>query len=149
MKILFLALASFIFIPLTHWHYNLDEAKKIAQKEHKHILLNFSGSDWCGPCIQMHKEIFESQSFTTFAETNLVLVNADFPRRKKNQLPPVQQEVNNAMADQYNPQGKFPYTVLLDANGKVLKDWDGFPKVKPEEFDMQVKSIIGGDRSSY
>ncbi|MDQ2719568.1 MAG: thioredoxin family protein [Bacteroidota bacterium] len=128
------------------WHYNLDEAKQIAQKEHKFILLNFSGSDWCGPCIQMHKEIFDDESFENFAKSNLVLVNADFPRRKKNQLSPQQQKLNDAMADKYNSQGKFPYTVLLDGNGKVLKEWDGYPNIKPEEFEMQVKSSIDGER---
>ena len=65
---------------------------------------------------------------------------------KKNQLPSQQQQLNNAMADQYNSQGKFPYTVLINVNGKVLKAWDGFPEVKPEEFCSQVKSIIEADQ---
>ena len=146
MKNLFCFLLPFVFTLSAQWHFNLDEAKQIAQKEHKCILLNFSGSDWCGPCIQMHKEIFDNESFQSFAESNLVLVNADFPRKKKNQLSAQQQSLNNAMADQYNPTGIFPYTVLLDANGKVLKEWEGFPNVKPEEFAMQVKSIIDGER---
>ena len=92
----------------------MDEAKMLAQKEHKHILLNFSGSDWCGPCIRLHKEIFDSEAFQQFAETNLVLVNADFPRLKKNQLSASQQKINDAIADQYNSKGIFPFTVLLN-----------------------------------
>ena len=120
MRKLFFILLPFVFLT-SQWHYDLNEAKQIAQKEHKYILLNFSGSDWCGPCIEMHKVIFDNESFETFAQSNLVLVNADFPRRKKNQLSSQQQKLNNAMADQYNPQGKFPYTLLLDANGKILK----------------------------
>jgi thioredoxin-related protein len=124
------------------WHNNLDEAKQIAQKDHKHILLNFSGSDWCGPCIRMHNEIFESDAFKKMADTELILVNADFPRKKKNQLPAQQQGLNNAMADKYNSQGKFPYTVLLDANGKVLKEWDGFPNKTPDAFTIEVKNVI-------
>lgn len=138
--------SGFANLTVLRWHYNLAEAKQIAQKEHKYILLNFSGSDWCGPCIQMHKEIFDNESFEPFAEANLVLVNADFPRKKKNQLSPQQQELNNAMADQYNLGGRFPYTVLLNANGKVLKEWDGFPNVKPEEFEIQIKSVIESER---
>ena len=144
MRKLFFILLPFVFIT-SQWHYDLNEAKQIAQKEHKYILLNFSGSDWCGPCIEMHKVIFDNESFETFAQSNLVLVNADFPRRKKNQLSSQQQKLNNAMADQYNPQGKFPYTLLLDANGKILKVWDGFPGIKPEEFQNQIKSIIDGE----
>ena len=144
MRKLFFILLPFVFLT-SQWHYDLNEAKQIAQKEHKYILLNFSGSDWCGPCIEMHKVIFDNESFETFAQSNLVLVNADFPHRKKNQLSSQQQKLNNAMADQYNPQGKFPYTLLLDANGKILKVWDGFPGIKPEEFQNQIKSIIDGE----
>jgi thioredoxin-related protein len=134
------------FLSLTNWHVNLEEAKQIAQKEHKHILLNFSGSDWCGPCIRMHNEIFGSEVFKKMADTDLVLVNADFPRKKKNQFPSQQQEINNAMADKYNSQGKFPYTVLLDANGKVLKEWDGFPNESPDAFTIEVRNGIYADR---
>lgn len=134
------------FVSLTDWHYNMQEAKQIAQKEHKHILLNFSGSDWCGPCIRMHKEIFEAKVFKNMADTQLVLVNADFPRKKKNQLPSQQQDINNTMADTYNPQGKFPYTVLLDANGKVLREWDGVPNETPDAFTIEVRNGIYTNR---
>lgn len=128
------------------WYYNLDEAKTIAQKDHRHILLNFSGSDWCGPCIRMHHEIFETGVFEQMADSNLVMVNADFPRMKKNQLPANQQKLNDAMADKYDSQGKFPYTVLLTADGKVLKAWDGFPATTPDAFAREVKTIIDNDK---
>jgi uncharacterized protein YyaL (SSP411 family) len=145
MKLLFAFLLSAALLPV-NWHYNLDEAKQVARKDHRHILLNFSGSDWCGPCIRMHKEIIESDAFTKLADTTLVLVNADFPRSKKNQLPAKQQELNNAMADQYNPQGDFPLTLLLNADGKVLKSWIGLPGMKAETFAAQVKELIDADR---
>ncbi len=134
------------FFSAPGWH-NKQEAKQIAQKENKHILLNFSGSVWCGPCIRMHKEIFENDVFKNMADTQSVLVNADFPRVKKNQLP-TQQEINNKIADQYNPQGKFPYTLLLDANGKVLKEWEGFPNEPPQEFTIEIRNGIYADRKS-
>ena len=142
MKTLFIFLISISFFSNISWHYNLDEAKQIAKKEHRHILLNFSGSDWCGPCIRMHNEIFESDVFKKMSDSDLVLVNADFPRKKKNQLTSHQQEINNAMADQYNSQGKFPYILLLDANGKVLKDWEGLPNESPEAFTAEVRNGI-------
>jgi hypothetical protein len=94
----------------------------------------------------MHNEIFENEVFQKMADTDLILVNADFPRNKKNQLTPQQQEINNTMADKYNSQGKFPYTLLLDANGKVLKDWDGFPNESPESFTIEVRNGIYADR---
>jgi len=124
----------------------MQEAQQVAKKEHRHILLNFSGSDWCGPCILLRKEIFDDTAFSKMADSALVLVNADFPRMKKKQLSKEQQQLNDRLADQYNPQGKFPLTLLLTADGKVLKLWDGYPAIKPSAFSSQVKAIIDADR---
>jgi len=101
------------------WHVNMQEARDLALKEHRHILLNFSGSDWCGPCIMLRKEIFDDPAFSALADTALVLVNADFPRMKKNQLSKEQQQQNDQLADKYNSLGKFPFTVLLNADGNT------------------------------
>ena len=79
----------------------------------------------------MPKEIFDDTIFKSFADTSLVLVNADFPRMKKNQLDKTVQAQNNKLADQYNSKGIFPYTLLLSADGKVLKAWEGLPKETP------------------
>lgn len=126
----------------TNWLHNLEDAKAIAKKENKYIILNFSGSDWCGPCIRMHKEIFDTDSFQDFAKDKLVMVNADFPRLKKNQLPKDQQSINDQLADRYNHEGKFPYTVLLTADGKVLKDWEGYPRNGMESFMQDLKMAM-------
>jgi thioredoxin-related protein len=142
MKIKLLLLLPVFFSLQNEWHNNLEEAKNIAQKEHKYILLNFSGSDWCGPCIRMRKEFFESGVFKEMADSELVLVNADFPRNKKNQLPPAQQKINDEMADKYNSQGKFPYTLLLDPNGKILQAWEGLPEEPVESFTVEVRNAI-------
>src|SRR5882757_3108736 len=134
--------------PLSQWHGNMQEAMQIAQKEHRYILLNFSGSDWCGPCILLRKEILDAPDFTAFADTTLVLVNADFPRMKKNQLSKDQQQHNEHLADQYNPQGKFPLTLLLNANGKLIREWEGNPSIKPAAFSAQIRSIIDADKNN-
>ena len=139
----FLLLAGPLGPPL--WHNDMRQAKQLARTEHKHILLNFSGSDWCGPCILLRKDILDNQDFLAMADTALVLVNADFPRKKKDQLSARQQKLNDALADQYNSQGKFPYTLLLNADGKVLKTWEGNPGLKPAEFATQVQTIIDAD----
>lgn len=123
------------------WGNDLEDAKKTAEKDHKLILVSFSGSDWCIPCIRMHKEIFESNTFKDYAETDLVLVNADFPRLSKNSLSKDEQKKNEKLADKYNPEGIFPLTLLLNADGKVLKTWAGFQRLSPEEFTAQVKEI--------
>jgi len=133
------------FISLGNWHFNLADAQQIAQKEHKCILLNFSGSDWCGPCIRLRTEIFESDVFAKMADTELVLVNADFPRKKKNQLSAEQQKLNDEMADKYNSQGKFPYTLLLNADGKVLHVWEGFPDETAEHFTSELHQLINSN----
>lgn len=113
---------------LLGWGQNLETALAKAKVENKLIVLNFSGSDWCGPCIQLKKQVFESQDFQDYANQKLELVRADFPRQKKNQLTKQQQTYNDGLAEKYNPKGKFPLTVLLSADGKVLKEWEGFPK---------------------
>ncbi len=123
------------------WEKDFEDAKKKAETEHKLILLNFSGSDWCGPCIRLHDEIFENESFKKFSENNLVLINADFPRLKKNQLSKDQQKKNEKLADKYNPEGAFPYTVLLNAEGKLIKAWDGFPNMSAEQFTRQIEEF--------
>lgn len=123
------------------WSADFNESKRQAQETHKLMLINFSGSDWCGPCIRLRKEIFESGVFESYAQKNLILVRADFPRQKKNQLSKEQERKNEALAEIYNPEGKFPYTVLVDENGKVLKHWDGLPDLSPERFIGQIKSI--------
>src|SRR5450432_4928500 len=106
---LFLAAAFFfpiIFPPV--WINNLEGAKQQAKKEQKLILLNFSGSDWCIPCMRLRKEVFDADAFTKYAAAHLVLVNADFPRQKINELSKAQQKLNDQLADKYNPQGSFP-----------------------------------------
>ncbi|CAN5518739.1 hypothetical protein BH11BAC5_BH11BAC5_01180 [soil metagenome] len=54
-KAILLMAVAVISMSFINWHYNMEEAKTTAKKEHKHIVLNFSGSDWCGPCIRLHK----------------------------------------------------------------------------------------------
>ncbi len=123
------------------WRTDFSRAKEEAKEKNRNILLSFSGSDWCIPCIKTRKEIFEKEPFTKFAETNLILVNADFPRLKKNRLSKELTRQNEALAEQYNKEGVFPCTLLLDANGKVLKQWHGYPGVTPEVFVTQIKEF--------
>lgn len=129
-----------LIVPIWTTHYS--EAKKTALNENKYIILNFSGSDWCGPCIRTTKEIFKSSEFENFSQDHLVLVNADFPRLKKNQLSEPQIKENEALADKFNPNGIFPLTLLLNNKGTVLKRWDGFPNTTPTGFINQIKSAI-------
>ena len=139
----FLISLFFLFISNTNpnWNNNYKLAFDQAKKEHKLILLNFSGSDWCGPCIKMHKEVFTLEQFNELATEHMILVRADFPRAKKNQLTPAQQKMNDELADKYNRQGDFPLTVLIDADGKVIKAWTGFPS-NIDDFLQDLKASI-------
>src|SRR6187399_3736729 len=107
--LLFILFNSFLFSNGT-WETDFNKAQQSAKTEHKLILLNFSGSDWCGPCIRLKKDIFDSEAFMKYADENLVLVNADFPRLKKNILSKQQQKQNESLADTYNSDGAFPLT---------------------------------------
>ncbi len=143
----FSLLAIIIFLTsFTGWETDFSAAQKKAFQSHKLILLNFSGSDWCGPCMRMRKEIFNDSSFSKMADTSLVMVNADFPRKKKNELSAGMQKQNNMLADKYNPEGKFPYTVLINADGKLLKTWDGLPNENAAIFTTVVKSICNANK---
>jgi thioredoxin-related protein len=142
MKVLMISLMMGLFGQVT-WLGDFNEATSEAAKTHKYILINFSGSDWCGPCIRERKEILENEVFEKYASDHLILVRADFPRQKKNQLSPDQVKRNEALADKYNPDGKFPYTILVDEHGKVVKDWDGFPNESPQNFVGQIARFAG------
>jgi len=128
-------------ISFSNWQPSFEKAKEIAKNNHQLILLNFSGSDWCGPCIRMRKEIFDSETFSAMADSLLVLVNADFPRNKKNQPGKSVQAQNEMLADKYNTEGKFPLTVLLDENGNLIKSWDGLPKESAQQFASEIKAL--------
>lgn len=135
-------LANPLFLFSTSWLTNFDQAQQLAKQEHKLILLNFSGSDWCGPCIKMKTEIFEKETFRKFAETQLLLVNADFPRQRKNRLSEEQQTHNELLAERYNKEGQFPLTLLLDDSGKVLKTWEGLPDFSADDFVKEIQTFI-------
>ena len=142
MKTFIFLLITFISIQSTDWQLDFEKAKQMARAENKLILLNFSGSDWCGPCIRMHKEILDTDAFLQFAKDRLVLLSADFPRSKKNALPAEQQQKNDQLAEIYNTKGAFPLTLLLAPDGKLLKSWDGLPKLTTAEFTQQIQLII-------
>lgn len=146
MRFLLISLLSLLTFPSMIWQTDLVKAEQSAKEEHKFIILNFSGSDWCGPCIRLHKEIFDSEVFTKYAADHLVLLNADFPRSNKNQLSKEQQKKNDQVADVYNKDGVFPLTLLLNSDGKVLKKWEGFPKESAEEFTNEINTLLDANK---
>jgi thioredoxin-related protein len=144
MKLLLLLSVVFFSVQVPGWLTNFEEAKQEAHEKNRLILLNFSGSDWCGPCIRLKNEIFASDAFIEYSNDHLVLVNADFPRSKKNKLSESQVKLNQSLADKFNPDGKFPLTILLDEQAKILKVWDGFPGGDAASFVRQIIPFSNG-----
>ncbi|MCF8217919.1 MAG: thioredoxin family protein [Bacteroidales bacterium] len=123
-----------------NWLTSFEKAKKEASNSGKSIILVFSGSDWCVPCIKLEKEIWESETFIQYADSNYVMLRADFPKRKKNQLPKKQQEHNEMLAEKYNNKGAFPLVVVLDAKGNVLGK-TGYKNIDPGSYIELLNSF--------
>lgn len=110
-----------------------------AKQEHKKVLFFFSGSDWCSPCVKFKKTFIENEDFKAFAQNNLIVFNADFPRQKKNALSKEQTEENEKLAEKYNQNGLFPLIILLDENGKIINQWEKLPTETVPEFIEKLK----------
>jgi len=123
-----------------NWQTDFEEAKKIASEQNKNIIIVFSGSDWCAPCIKLDKNIWQSEAFKNEAAKEWVLVKANFPRKKANELSKEQTEHNRKLAEKYNIEGSFPLVVILDKSGKVLGKM-GFKNVSPEEYITMIHAL--------
>ena len=88
----------------------------------------------------MDKNVWQSEAFKLEAEKNWILVKADFPKKKGNQLPPELASSNKLLAEKYNKGGNFPLVVLLDSNGK-LKGMNGFKNVSAEEYIALIHAL--------
>ena len=97
---------------LEGWSTDLDKAFEKAKAENKSVLVEFTGSDWCPPCIAMRKNVFSKKEFVDAASKKFILVELDFPKgdqdlKKKNQ----------PFAEKYKIEG-FPTVILFNPEGK-------------------------------
>jgi thioredoxin-related protein len=122
------------------WKTSFTEAKAQAAAENKNILLVFSGSDWCAPCIKLDKTIWQSEEFKSESAQKWVIYKADFPKKKANLLPAELTESNKKLAEQYNKAGNFPLVLLLNPAGKVL-GISGYKNVSPQEYIQLIHSF--------
>lgn len=123
------------------WHTDFEAAVKDADANGKNIMLYFSGSDWCKPCIQLNKNIIETKSFSDYALGKFISVKLDFPKMKKNKLSENISSQNDAMAERYNPNGVFPLLVFLDKNEEII-GYTGYSDVSPEVFVSTIEKIM-------
>jgi protein disulfide-isomerase len=107
------------------WQTDYAKALQMAKSQHKQLLLDFTGSDWCGPCIELRKQVFSRPEFRAYADKNLILMEVDYPQRKKQSAELKKQ--NEKLSKQYGIDEKgFPTVVLLDPAGKKIRELTGY-----------------------
>jgi protein disulfide-isomerase len=141
MKTLLLLFLAFVLPALVHADWGTDYKTALAQAkaQNKLVLLDFTGSDWCGYCQLLEKEVLSQPSFKDFADKNYVAVTLDYPHNTP-QSDAVKQQ-NDALAKQYNIEG-FPTLIVLSADGKELGRQVGYdPGSGPGAVIAKLKSL--------
>ena len=116
---------------LEGWSTDLDKALETAKAQNKNVLVEFTGSDWCPPCIAMRKNVFSKKEFVDAASKNFILVELDFPQ-DKSKLSEETQKQNKELGDKYAIQG-YPTILLTDAEGRPYAA-TGYQKGGPEKY---------------
>ncbi|NNJ85638.1 MAG: DUF953 domain-containing protein [Akkermansiaceae bacterium] len=118
------------------WMTNVDEALAKGKKENKPVMVEFTGSDWCPPCIMMHKKVFSKKAFTDAASKKFILVKIDIPRKDKELY-----AKNQKVLKKYRVSG-VPTVILFDADGKEFSRFSAsqFPSV--ESFLANLDSAL-------
>ena len=121
----------------TGWDDDYEKSLAKAKEDQKMVLLDFTGSDWCGYCIKLDEEVFSKSAFKKFAKENLVLVELDYPRGKN--LPKKTKEQNDSLKSKYGISG-YPTIILLDSDGKEAARWIGYKATLLDELKDKVKA---------
>ena len=118
-----------------NWLTDLPKAKEQAKNENKLVLMDFTGSDWCGWCKKLDQDTFSKPEFVSYAQKNLVLVQLDYPQNK-----PQTDELkasNAALAKKYNIEG-FPTLIALKPDGTVVWTQVGYLEGGPQALINQL-----------
>ena len=113
------------------WLTDVPKALDRAKAEKKVVLLDFTGSDWCGWCKRFDKEVFSTTEFKAYSTKNLVLVEVDFPNQKK--LGPELKKANDGLKNKYKVDG-FPTFVVLNGEGREIGRQVGYLEGGPKAF---------------
>jgi thioredoxin-related protein len=124
-----------------NWVSDFDNALAQSSKESKPLILVFSGSDWCAPCMKLEKTIWQSDTFKAYSSENYILYKADFPKKKKNHLSTEILTKNKELAERYNPQGYFPLVLVLDKEAQVLGT-TGYKRVGPKKYVQLLDAFL-------
>ncbi len=120
------------------WHTKYEDALAEAKKTKKVILADFTGSDWCGWCIKLKKEVFNTPEFEKWAKANVVLLELDFPQKKKQ--PAAIEKQNEKLAEKYKIEG-FPTILFMDATGKEVARY-GYDSGGPANWTKKAEAMI-------
>ena len=123
------------------WLSDYKKAQQEAKASNKFLLLDFTGSDWCGWCKRLEQEILSQSQFENYARENLVLLEVDFPRAKP-QSPEIRKQ-NQELAQQYQVEG-FPTIVVLNGDGQKLWQYDGYFPDGLAAFIAQLERLRKG-----
>ncbi len=107
-----------------HWLTDLDQAMAVSKKENKHVLVYFTGSDWCAPCQRLKTDLFNTPDFQAFSK-DYVLVYLDYPRNR-DLITPEQREHNKNVLPKLNKKKVFPYFRVLNSKGRPLDEYTGY-----------------------
>jgi len=126
------------------WYPDFDEAVKAAREQGKDLLVDFTGSDWCGWCIRLHDEVFKHDEFLDVAQSHFVLVSLDFPKREPAMSKVPNPERNQELASLYGVTG-YPTVLLMTADGEVFGR-TGYQKGGPEAYvshlgELRAKAV--------
>lgn len=120
------------------WLTELPQALAQAKSEHKMVLLDFTGSDWCGWCMKFKKEVLDTPDFQDYAAKHVVLVELDFPH--KTEQTAELKKANAALKAKYEIRG-FPTLVVLDQDGKEIGRQVGYEKGGPKAFIAKLEEF--------
>lgn len=123
------------------WLTDYKKAQEESKASNKLILVDFTGSDWCGYCIKMDREVFSHPKFKEYASKNLVLLEIDFPRAKEQDLGLRKQ--NQQLAMEYQVEG-FPTFVVLNGEGKKVWEHGGYLPGGPDAFIAELEKLRKG-----
>lgn len=119
------------------WLTDFPAAQATAARENKLLLMDFTGSDWCSWCIKLKEEVFSQTEFKEYAAQNLVLLEVDFPQRKKQSREQV--VANEALRDKFKIEG-YPTIIVLDSAGKQIGQL-GYEPGGPKNFIGQIEKL--------
>ena len=120
------------------WLTDLSKAQAQAKADHKMVLMDFNGSDWCPPCNALRKNVLSSPEFMDYAKKNLVLVDVDFPHHKE--LPKDQQEANESLAQKFGVEG-LPTVIVLNSEGKEIRKSSGYDGQSAKDFVAELAKL--------